>query len=375
MNLDPHDPDLRQLAAAAIADLEAEERAKHSRLNEDDLRLVDQMRVRFAGFTAQGERMIDVTPDLLRIQQLTAYYTKWVTDLQAAVANARQDPQRRAATSGLTPEMREVMDRYAIQGGLSTSYSTEKLQYILDNGFIVLVELEVREKLILIGLNSCLSRTPWSTAEAPENPFAKFGFEDVIAGRGQDDRAIFNLAEDGLYACQTAVVPNTNCKVVSEQLQHEGVELPDDKKDKNMLRLGVASLAKYAAYAVASAERMGNEYATSDIGGLQWRDEADSLFNGPGFGINGWMKLVGRHGHPAIQFDPDDASVSGPRDKKPSQASLWFHAHGGKLINGIATLKHTLASKGHPMARIEQEIRTFTRSMQKSIADGSHLPW
>ena len=375
----PEGINFRQIAEDALARYGVQtsrDANNHQRLPADKIELVaKKIRVRLAGFDYSGD-LIDPSQDLQDVIDLEAPFADWVNDLHTAVAAAKLDPSLRETVSGLTPQMREVMDGFRDNGGLSSRYPLEKMEYIHKNGLIAMIELEAKAGIhILIGAITSLSRTRWSDANE-HRPFSNFGFQDVVTGDEARDRdSLRNLAETSIYVVRSTVVRDMQSAFIARQLEQKRIVLQEELRYAQMQRMGAASRGKGMLYEIAKAQE--HRFATAHIGTVRYKNGAEQWDNGPSIGFNAGMKNVGPMRGSAIEFDPVNPSDI---HDNASDARLKFSAYMWTLEDGIKALigpKGTAIMKGHDPSLIKDENDRFITAFNSWLHDRhtTHEHW
>jgi hypothetical protein len=214
--------------------------------------------------------------------------TAWLRKLQS-----EESREGRKGKDDLTPRQRKAVKHFQEHGGHAGRYTNQFLEYICNNGAIILLELEVRDNVwVTIGSISALREAPVTRGGSLHKATPNFDLRDVkIHGPAQEQA--FATAKDRIVICRTTIR-----EVLSSK--RTGVKLPEELEKKNMRRLGSGFRVKRSL--LGAAIRKGKKRLTFNIGSIfntvdPNASEALVLANNkPSKAHNSWMKIwAARH--------------------------------------------------------------------------------
>lgn len=327
------------------------EQHPHSRLDESEMALVvKQTRIRLGGYSQDGTP-VDPGPDIALLGALEGSFATWLDELRFAA----QDPQR--DQEGLNDGMRRQISHFHSNGGHTSRYTEREYAYILENGLVAFIELQVRRGVfVTIGAVSGLKRNPWTDGGDLFQPFPQFDLRDALVC--PDEVAnLKTLASQAFLTCRSTVVPSIDHPFIQRQLGETGVAIPEDLSGQPLRRMGEAARAK--AVLLGVAQRFGDKFVTSNIGSLFWGDNPEGWANMPSTSFNDWMSPVAFRKAFRIILD------------ERARLRLKLLALVGKIEKGLDALigsRGIATGKGHDRRDIEAEIRHWSTVVERSIA-------
>ena len=236
----------------------------HTRLPVEVLNVLQGMRVRLAGWGNSGNfSKTQLRKDFTTFRALEDEETQWVRDLKNPENNKGEKGE-----DGLTQEQRDALSHFQAHGGHAGKLSLDQLNYICQNGLILLLELEVRKNLYAtVGSISSLQETPFTRKGALYKATPNFDIRD--SGLHKRERE-----EEHERADKRIVIWRTTIRESLESALCK-ISLPEELEGTSLRRMGLGATLKDVLFHFA--QQCEKEWLTFNIGTLY--NSADSELN------------------------------------------------------------------------------------------------
>lgn len=333
----------------------------HDRLPDQMLSLMNNIHVRLAGWTKDGTCSLEqYESDVRAFCQLEAEETQWLRDLDPS-----QKRLQNKDANGLTVSQHNALRHFEQFGGHACTLQRETIDYIRNNGAILLLELDVREDVqVLLGTITALRSAPYTRAQEGDDNH----LHPITPNFDLRDLGIPDPAKEAAYkgAEKRIVIWRTTTR---EKLSKQvlGIDTSEPTDMISFRRTGGGSLLKDILFRVAT--EYGKENLTFNIGTVfnsEDPEAADSLVlasNEPSKAHNHWMKEWAwrQRYHDTIASDP-------------AVYMLW-KAYTGSMKDGLHAFEGSngiLKGKGI-LDLPELDLQQIAVQIQSQIEDESRI--
>lgn len=367
----PAREDVEKLAKAALARMghpKEEERRRENIPEQDIKEIVRNVRVRLAGW--RDGRRVDAQEEIDRFQCLELPTVRWRHNFDEA--SKRTDLP--LDDHNLNEIHTECTHQFREKGGHISVMPGHKIEYIMRNGVIAFLELEVREGLfVTLGSVSALSSTPWTDYDPSLPPprdtrglhalWPNYDIRDV--GMPEEQKLEWaSQREKRLLIVRSTILDQLEEQHV--QLDLQGESLPEHLQGRELRRLGLAARGKFEVFMIALAR--GSKSATFNIGTISesrgTRLRLD-LGNKPSQEHNKWAEPI------AWRTQYYDRLL-------PTPVSMYWKAYDGEIVDGLEMIQGPdgiFDRKGYSLALAQQSAKYNGMLIDCDIQEGRHEPW
>lgn len=314
--------------------------------------------VRLMGYDADGNRMPSLEPDFATFRMLEQELLKW------------QEPLRGHPHTGyLNEEQRKAIQRFYEQGGHSSAFTDDQIEYIRTHGLILFIERQTREGLrVPLGSISVLSRTPssgesvdldpraWQHSEEVLRLFPQYDFEDLLPEKTPDDfrHSLRSTVASRILICRSSILSSVGSDALGESAGSTAT--------MSLRRLGLASRLKYEALNIASL--FGSSSLTFNIGTILASSDGElRMVNKPSTEHNSWADVLAWRNYFSKVIDG---------------VVMRWTAYQGKIADGLEEISRPnglMAGKDWDMDAAKSSVILNARLLQEDIIRNDHAPW
>ncbi|MCF7845072.1 MAG: hypothetical protein K9M03_04575 [Kiritimatiellales bacterium] len=333
----------------------------------ESLNIHERFRIRPAGWK-DGEQ-VPLEEEIALYQRVESPFVEFRDKIE--------DAGRRCEGTGTNEEIQYWVDYFRNKGGHVSRLAPDDIQYIMEHGLVVFLELKIREGIYTtFGSVSALSAIPTAgKSKTKDGDRSGNKIEEALLGSKNPNLELIDVGipyfhhwmenpANTLYICRSSILANINRQNMDPEIADA---LPDSMEGLPLQRHGFASRGKYEIFSVA--ERNDNHHVMMNIGVLttpdnialsvrNWRE----TINQPSFKHNNWLgdwgwRLVYRN------------HILLPEDR----VTMYWMAFREKLKLGREVCLGRL--KKWNQTELDESVALTNSQLQQDIEQGRHAPW